>query len=157
MVARFPAPGQIQRTVKRRRAAGGHGTYARLTAFTRGVIWGMYLAGMQRKEMLPYLRKKDGTELSLDTLDHVISMRKADPDWDSGSVHVAGGRPCELSPIEKKVVDLVFAERGQAKVTLQYCKKRLRFLRRVNRQTVAAALHEAGLKWLTRRLKWKIP
>ena len=49
---------------------------ARLDAFTRGVIWGMHVAGMKRDQMLDHVRKKDGTKLNLHNLDPVISRKK---------------------------------------------------------------------------------
>ena len=58
---------------------------------------------------------------------------------------------------KKKVVDLVFAERGKAVVTIKYCKKRLRFPRKYHRSTIARVLRDAGLKWLARRVKSFVP
>ena len=49
--------------------------FARLDAFTRGQIWGMKLGGMPREEMLEHVWKKDGTELTLHTLDDVIKKK----------------------------------------------------------------------------------
>lgn len=57
----------------------------------------------------------------------------------------------------QRLVTLVFRERGCTKVTIAYCKKRLPFLRAIHDGTVAAALHFAVVKWLTRRLKRWIP
>jgi len=117
----------------------------------------MHLAKMKRETMLPHLSKRDGTPLTLHTVDDVIAKKIANPEWrgeDSG----AGGRPRELTKKEaKQLVDLVFAERGKAKVTISYCKKKLKFLRRVHDVTVARHLHAAGLKWLTRRVKRWVP
>ena len=132
-------------------------TFARLDAFTRGQIWGMKLGGMPREEMLEHVWKKDGTELTLHTLDDVIKKKIDYPDW-MGEDSCAGGRNRELTPKEEKqVVDLVFKERGQAKVTVGYCKKRLQYLRWVDDTTIAEVLHRAGLKWLTRRMKSWVP
>ena len=52
-----------------------------------------------------------------------------------------------------KLAQLVCKLRGKAKVTIPFCKKRLRFLREVGATTVGLALHRAGLRWMTRRLK----
>ena len=54
-------------------------------------------------------------------------------------------------------MDLVFAERGKAKVTVKFCRKRLRFLRQLSKQTVQRALCDAGLRWLRRRSKTLVP
>ena len=51
----------------------------------------------------------------------------------------------------------MFADRGKAKATIPYCKKRLLFLREVNRKTVERALQDAGLQWLRRRIKTAVP
>jgi len=58
---------------------------------------------------------------------------------------------------EQAAVKLVFDERGSAKVTVPYCRKRLPFLRRVSEQTVRNVLHRAGLAWLRRRRKSAVP
>ena len=47
-------------------------TFARLDVFTKGVIWGMHLAGMGRTAMLKHLEKKDGTAAKLRCVDGVI-------------------------------------------------------------------------------------
>ena len=116
------------------------------------------MAGMQRHDMLDHVSKSDGTPLLLHTIDDVIAKKKEDADWQGENVHHAGGRPRLLTPEEEaQVARLVFKARGQAKVTIPYCKRALPFLRRVSRQVVANTLHEAGLKWLTRRLKYWVP
>ena len=117
----------------------------------------MHLGGMPHEDMLAHVQKKDGSQLLLNTLDGIIARKKADPDW-FGEDSCAGGRPRQLADKQvKSLVDFVFAERGGTKVTIGYCKKRLRFLRPLNEQTVANALHDAGLKWLTRRQKSWVP
>ncbi len=69
-------------------------TFARLDAFTRGQIWGMKLGGMPREEMLEHVWKKDGTELTLHTLDDVIKKKTDYRDWmgDDSSVSYPRGR-----------------------------------------------------------------
>ena len=135
----------------------GKATFARLDTWTRGVIWGMHLADLGREKMLEHVSKTDGSPLLLHTLDDVIAKKKKQPEW-RGEDSVAGGRPHELSAEEQKnLVSLVFRERGSARVTIAYCKKRLPFLRRVANNTVSDALLAAGLKWLARRMKWTVP
>eukprot|EP00973_Karenia_brevis_P091447 12407481-Karenia_brevis.AAC.1 len=130
---------------------------ARLDTWTRGVIWGMHLAGMKREDMLSHVRKKDGCELTLHTLDAVIKTKTDNPAW-KGEDSSAGGRPRVLTEAqETQVVKLVFRKRGKAKVTIPYCKKVFKWLRQVDDTTVASVLHRAGLKWLTRRRKTWIP
>jgi len=69
-----------------------------------------------------------------------------------------GGRPRELTKQEEaKLKQLIFAEVGLARVTIQYCKKRLLFLRRLSKEGVRLALHRLGLAWRLRRCKSAIP
>ena len=134
-------------------------SYARLDPFTRGVIWGMHIGEVPRQEMLKHVRKTDGSKLQIANLDQVIAHRKANPNWNGESSNGgAGGRPLELSEKEcQDIVDLVFRERGRAKVTVNFCKKTFPKIRRVSNQTVERVLHRAGFKYLTRRLKWFVP
>ena len=130
---------------------------ARLDAFTRGVIWGMHLGKLKREEMQKHLAKKDGTRPTLGCIDKVIGHKTADPDW-RGEESRAGGRPHALSDKEKKLlVNLVFKHRGQAIVTVNYCRRKLKFLKKVGLSCVECALHEAGLAWLGRRQKSWVP
>ena len=70
----------------------------------------------------------------------------------------AGGRPKKLTAADRKaLLDLVFRERGRAKVTISYCRKMIPRLRRVHPSTISRNLHEAGLQWLTRRRKSWVP
>ena len=136
---------------------GTDATHARLDTFARGMIWGMHLAGAPREDILQEVSKKDGTLATLSAVDKVIATMKANPEW-RGQDSSAGGRPGKLTAKQKKDLrDLVFKERGKAKVSIPYCKRRLRFLRKVSRQTVVRALHDAGLAWLRRREKNIVP
>ena len=127
-----------------RKQRGGP-SYARLDAFTRGVIWGLALAGMPREQIRQLVSKKDGSAPTKRAVDDVIAKKKEKPEWLGEDTH--GGRRKILSgDQQKRLLDLVFAERGRAKVTVQFCKRRLKFLRRVSRQTVERALQQAGLQ-----------
>ena len=142
----------MKRCVRKRPASR-----ARLDVWTRGVIWGMHLAGMSRQDMLTHVTKKDGSPLELNTLDKVIAKKTSEPQW-TGEDSAAGGRPPILSDrARQEVVQLVFRERGRAKVTIAYCKKSIPSLRQLTDQSIANVLHDAGLKWMTRRMKWHIP
>ena len=132
-------------------------SWARLDAFTRGVVWGMHLGKLPRNEMQKHLTKKDGTRPTLGCIDKVIGRKTADPDW-RGEESRAGGRPSALSDNEKKMlVKLIFKHRGQAIVTVSYCRRKLTFLKKVSVTCVEAALHDAGLAWLGRRQKSWLP
>lgn len=142
------------RMPKRKR---GKPTTARLDAFARGFVWGLHVAGVAREEICKKVMKKDGTPVGLKAVDKVIAHKKQHPSW-KGTDSIAGGRPAAISDAQrKKLIDLVFQERGRATVTVKYCKKKLVFLRPLNKSTVCRYLHEAGLAWLTRRLKTAVP
>ena len=132
-------------------------TRARLDALTRGMIWGMHLAKMPRDDIQKHVAKKDGTVPTLDGIDKIIAHKRENPEW-MGEESRAGGRPSGLTEEEKKeLVKLVFRERGKAVVTVPYCRKKLRFLKKVSVWCCRRALHDAGLKWLGRRCKSWVP
>ena len=134
----------------------GGQSYARLDAFTRGVIWGLALVSTPRDKICELVTKKDGTAPTKRAVDDVIAKKRDKPEWHGEDAH--GGRRKTLTEDQQKqLVDLVFAERGRAKVTVKFCKRRLKFLRRVSRQTVERALQHAGLRWLRRRPKTLVP
>ena len=138
------------------KAKAGPASHGRLDAWARGAIWGMSMAGAAREQICTAVTKSDGTAPSLRAVDGVLARKRAEPSWRGEETH--SGRPPALSPTDQEaVVKLVFAERGRAKVTVNYCKKRLPWLRGVSRQTVERALEAAGLRWLRRRGKRLVP
>jgi transposase len=145
------ARGAVKKDVKTK-------SHARLDAFARGMIWGMHLAKTPRVEIARLVTKTDGTNPVVHAVDLVIARMKADSEWRGETDSSAAGRPASLTELHKKqLADLVFRERGKARVTIPLCKKRLPFLRRVSDMTVCRALHEAGLAWITRRMKTAVP
>ena len=131
-------------------------SFARLDAWARGAIWGMSLAGAPVEHICHSVTKTDGKAPSMRAVEAVIARKKADPEWRGRETH--SGRPHVLtSAQQQEVVDLVFEERGKSKVTIAFCKQRLRFLRKVSRQTVERSLQAAGLCWLRRRTKTLVP
>ena len=131
---------------KRKRADA---TTARLDAFARGHIWGLHCGGVARDQICQHVHKKDGTAVGLRAVDKVIAHKNQFPDW-RGTDSSAGGRPSAMSEVQKQeLVDLVFAEKGRAVVTVKYCKRKLPFLRALSNVTVCSYLHDAGLAWLT--------
>ena len=150
------AVGFAAMALTRKRKRGSSPSYARLDAFTRGVIWGLALVGTPREQMRKLVVKPDGTAPSPSAIDDVIAKKKEHPEWHGEEEH--SGRPKSLSAAQQKqLVDLVFAERGRSKVTVKFCKMRLRFLRKNGRHVVERALQEAGLRWLRRRPKTLVP
>ena len=78
------------------------------------------------------------------SVDAVIANKLADPKW-RGDDSSAGGRPRALSDQQpNELVDLVFAERGKARVTISYCRRRLPSLRTVSKEAVRQELLCAG-------------
>ena len=130
---------------------------ARLDAFARGMICGLAEGGFKQEESVARVKKKDGSHPTLRAVEATLAKARDGPDW-RGTDTTAGGRPRELSADEEKqLVDLVFAERGHAKVTTSYRKRRLPFLRRMSKQATCNALHRAGFAWLRRRKKTVVP
>ena len=127
-----------------------------MDVWAHAMIWGMSIMGATRKHISKCVLKKDGTAPTMRAVDDVIAREKAEPEWRGEEVHT--GRPKSLTvDQQQQLVDLVFAERGKAKVTVKFCRKRLRFLRNVSRKTVERALYDAGLRWLRRRTKTLVP
>ena len=109
---------------------------ARLDPFTRGTIVGSRAAGVTRDDIVQRVRKKDGKRPTLRAVDGVLARHREEPAW-RGEDSRAGGRPPLLTAKERKLLlNLVLAERGKAKVTVPYCRRRLPFLRKVSESTV---------------------
>lgn len=103
------------------------------------------------------VKKSDGSKGSRRAVDAVLAKKRRDPSW-RGEDAERDGRPPVLSKVDHKaLVALVFKERGRAKVTVRYCRQKLKRLRKVGKSTVENALHDAGLKWLRRRMKRTVP
>jgi len=131
-------------------------SYARFTPFLRGRIIGQAEAGEARKNIRKSIRKKDGKCAGMRAIDALIA-RGRDKNY-NGEDSKAGGRPRELTEQEEALLKkLIIDEVGLARVTIQYCKKRLKFLRRLSREGVRLALHRVGLAWRLRRAKTAIP
>ena len=69
-------------------------TFARLSPRWRGEIAGMNRAGMKRAAIIKLVKKKDGTQCSMRTVDAVIAAAE-DPNWDG----VAGPICFQNSPL----------------------------------------------------------
>ena len=116
----------------------------------------MSLAGAPHDQIIDAVRKTDGTSPSLRAVSDILAHKRDHPEWRGENTQT--GRPKLLTDAPREqLVDLVFAERGKAKVTVKFCKKRLRFLRAVGRHTVERELQDAGHRWLRRRGKTLVP
>ena len=115
------------------------------------------MAGADRGEIQDEVAKQDGAPATPNLISRVIAKKTACPDWEGAEAPKTGRSQALTEDQTQQVVDLVFAERGKARVTVPYCKKKLKFLRQVHDTTVSRALHAAGLKYLTRRRKAWMP
>ena len=132
-------------------------SYARLDVWARAMIWAFSLAGIARADIREKVDKTDGTKPSLKAIDSTLAKKRKSPDW-RGEDEAKSGRPESLTKDQKKQLKkVVWDNKGKAVVTVKYCKKLLPFLRNVCKATVCKALHEIGLKWLTRRCKTRVP
>ena len=129
-------------------------SFARFTPFWRGRI--IRQAGEPRKNIRKNIRKKDGSCAGMRAIDALIAHGK-DKKYD-GEDSKARGRPRELTEQEEaSLKKLIIDEVGLARVAIQYCQKRLKFLRRWSKEGVRLALHRLGLAWRLRRAKTAIP
>ena len=131
-------------------------SFARFTPFWRGRIIRQAEAGEPRKNIRKNIRKKDGSCAGMRAIDALIAHGK-DKKYDGEDSKVRG-RPRELTEQEEaSLKKLIIDEVGLARVTIQYCQKRLKFLRRMSKEGVRLALHRLGLAWRLRRAKTAIP
>lgn len=130
---------------------------SRFDTWARAEICALNEQGVPQEEIQERVLKKDGEPATYGAIHKVIRKKRQNPEW-RGEDSSAGGKPPSLTTAEKrKLLELVFRERGKAVVTAKYCRKRLLFLRKVSPRTVSRALGEAGLAWLRRRSKRAVP
>lgn len=131
--------------------------HARLDVWSRAQIVAFARAGWAKTKIRGQVRKPNGAKPTLRTVQGVVAKATKDPTW-RGQRQWSGGRPKTLTPAQQKeVVDLVFAERASAVVSIRYCKKKIPSLRKVSRWTIGRSLQDAGLAWLRRCLKRWVP
>ena len=110
--------------------------YARLDAFARGQIVALAKAGWRAARIRRTVRKPNGRRATVQAVRRTIRKAARDPQWRGGRVP-AGGRPRDMADADAQaLVDLVFRERGTAVVTIKYCQRRLRRLRRYCRWVI---------------------
>lgn len=137
------------------------GTYARLTPFLRGVIFGMFLAGSSVSEIMDEVTKPDGSTPSKTAVEDAIQRVQQTgallSDGGSGGASSAGRPRSTEAALDKKIVKFVFKHRGLAKVTVAFLRKRLPAIRKLSTRTLQRRLQEAGLAWMKRRRKSLVP
>ena len=105
-----------------------------MSAFARGVVWGLYMAGWTGKAIAAKVRKKDGTLPPRQAVWAAIAggKKKRARVW-RGEQKSKAGRPRKTTKgLMKKIRNLVFRHRGSAVVTVAFIKKRIREARRVS-------------------------
>lgn len=134
------------------------GKFARLDAFARGQIVALAREGFGPKEIAKKVRKKNKQPPTIRAVRDTVAKSNANPSWRGENGPGGPGRPSLLpKALQKKLVALVFKERGSTVVTISYCQQRLPPLRKFSRWVISRALHRAGLLWLRRRLKRWVP
>ena len=105
-----------------------------MSAFARGVVWGLYMAGWTGKSIAAKVRKKDGTVPTRQAVWAAIAggKKKGARVW-GGEQKSKAGRPRKTAKgLEERIKKLVFRHRGSAVVTGASIKKKLREARRVS-------------------------
>ena len=121
-------------------------TFARLDAFARGQIVALAGQGMKAPTIRMKVRKKDGKRPTPRAVRDTIDKARANPEWRGENQDGGPGRNKLINDkVQKRIVKLVFKNRGSAIVTIKYIKKHIRSIRKIPRWTVARALHAAGL------------
>ena len=132
-----------------------------LTPFLRGVVYGMFLAGMTYANIAEEVQKPDGSQMTEGGARYVVA--KVEKEGGLASIGAAPaddgrGRPRATdNGLDKAIVKLVFKMRGKAVVTVNYLKKVLKPARKLSRFTLARRLKNAGMAWLRRRRKSIVP
>ena len=93
---------------------------ARFNPYLRGVIYGLFLAGMTYQEIADEVEKPDGSNPCQQSIATVVAQatERGGIMWDGASLASKAGRPRETSTaLDKKIVKLVFKHRGKAVVT----------------------------------------
>ena len=136
-------------------------SYKRLTPYLRGAIFAFALAGFTLEQIQEKIRKPDGASPCLQTLSDTISRCKDEGglrwDGDVSSTEPRGRTRHTTTALDKKIRAFVFKNRGRAKVTAAFVRKRLKATRKLSARTLRRRLEEAGLAWLRRRRKSIVP
>ena len=135
-------------------------SFARMTAYRRGIMYGLALVGFTMQEIVDEVEKPDGSSPDLKTVRGVLLACEANGGmaWDGASVQSKAGRPrTSTDEVDKKIVALVFRMRGSAKVTSEFVRKLIPSARKLSARSIRRRLADAGLKWLTRRRKTLVP
>ena len=101
------------RKAKRQTRAGGT-SFARLTPYLRGIIYGLMLAGYSVGDIVDEVAKRDGSQPSPTAVRQSleVSQEIGGMAWD-GVVETGAGRPKKTThALDRDIVRLVFKHRG---------------------------------------------
>ena len=137
-------------------------SFARISPMVKALIYGMFLAGMSYPDIADHKKviKTDGTSPSVQAVAGVVETCESVKfhTWDGKVIKNGQGAPrATTSSLDRKIVQLVFKERGRAKVTVDFIRKKIPATRKLCKRTVARRLEDAGLAWLRRRRKTLVP
>lgn len=122
------------------------------TAFELGQIKAHLYHEVKPAEIQRIVYKSDGiSQFSIQAIHDAKAKFEADPNWRGERLGKSGPQRKTTKADDKKLVSLVYKERGKRKVTTKFLKKRVGAFKKLTRQTVAKRLKEHGLKYLPRR------
>ena len=131
--------------------------YARLDAFAIGQITAYAKAGEDPCSIAKKVSKPKGGKPTVHAVRAIIRKSRKQRSWRGTRVHV-GGRVRDMNKADEDALcQIVVQNRGTKVVTINYCQKVCKSLRKFSRWVLARALHRAGLKWLRRRVKSFVP
>ena len=129
------------------------GKFARLDRFARGQIVALCGEGIKPRDVVKKVIKTDGKRPTPRAVRDCVKAHEANPKWRGEHPAGPGRKRLIDDKLQKRIVALVFKERGSAVVTTKYLKRKIPAIRRMNRWTIARSLQRAGLQWLRRRRK----
>ena len=122
------------------------GKFARLDAFARGQIVPLCGEGVKPRDVVKKVKKTNGKPPTPRAVRDVVKAHKANPEWRGEHPGGPGRKRLIDDKLQKRIVALVFKQRGSAAVTIKYLKRIIPALRRINRWTIARSLQQAGLQ-----------
>ena len=133
---------------------------SRLSPYLRGIVVGLALAGFSQRKIADEVVKPDGEHPCQQSIADVLCAAEAVGTyrWNGEADTCQNSRPRATSKaFDKKILDIVFKNRGRAIVNVNYIKKVYKAARKVSNRLLQRRLSEAGLAWLRRRRKSLVP
>ena len=141
---------KVMKTIGKKKLGAG-----RLSRFMKGIIFGMFLAG------LPYSEIADETDPPKSTVGNTVATCEArgGMEWDGDyrNPNIARRGFQMALALQEQIRKLVFKLRGSVKVTAAVVMKKLPKVRTYHIRTIQRVISAAGLAWLARRRKTWIP